>query len=230
MTTSLIVGFLTLTFLEIILGIDNVIFMLIAADKLPLEQRKKVINSGMFASIFIRIVFLFCIGLLMKLERPFMTIDGFDLSGKDVVLSLGGLFLMWKSVGEMFSHTEGGNVTKKAKKQASFITVLLEMCVINIVFSFDSILTAVGLSNDFPIMVTSIIVSSLVMLLFSRKIGTFLEKHKSLKVLALSFIMMIGLFLMLEAGHIHVPKAYIYVAIAFSLFVEVVNIKIKSRK
>lgn len=230
MITSLIIGFLTLTFLEIILGIDNVIFMLIAAEKLPLEQQKKVINYGMFASVFIRIIFLFCIGLLIKLEKPFVTIDSFDVSGKDVVLSLGGLFLMWKSVVEIFSHTEGGNVTKKAKRQANFVTVLLEMCIINIVFSFDSILTAVGLSNDFPIMVASIVVSSLVMLFFSRKIGVFLNKHKSLKVLALSFIMMIGLFLLLEAGHIHVPKAYIYVAIAFSLFVEVVNIKIKSRK
>lgn len=137
---------------------------------------------------------------------------------------------MWKSVSEMFSHTEGGNVTKKAKRQASFVSVLLEMCIINIVFSFDSILTAVGLSNDFPIMIASIIVSSIVMLLFARKIGSFLDKHKSLKVLALSFILMIGLFLILEASHIHVPKAYIYVAIAFSLFVEVVNIKIKNRK
>jgi len=230
MSTSLILGFLTLTFLEIILGIDNVIFMLIAADKLPGEERKKSINIGMIFSVIIRIGFLFCISLLLRLEIPLFSIEGIEMSIKDLILFGGGLFLMYKSTMEMFSHTETGQVTKEAKKKATFIGVILEMCFINIIFSFDSILTAVGLSKDMMVMILSIIISSLVMLVFAKKIGVFLDKHKSLKVLALSFIMMIGLFLILDAVHIEVPKGYIYMAIAFSLFVETINIKFKNRK
>lgn len=230
METGLILSFLTLTFLEIILGIDNVIFMLIAADKLPQTERRKSINIGMVSSVFIRIGFLFCISLLMHLEEPFLTIDGFGLSGKDLILFLGGAFLMWKSTTEIFSHTENGVVKDTPKKHSSFLMVIMEMCLINIIFSFDSILTAVGLSNNLMVMIVSIVISSAVMLFFSNSIGKFLEKHKSLKVLALSFILMIGLFLIIDAAHITVPKGYIYTAIAFSLFVETVNIKFKNRK
>ena len=230
MGTGIILGFLTLTFLEIILGIDNVIFMLIAADKLPQEKRKKSINIGMTTSVIIRIAFLFCISLLMHLDKPFFTIEGFELSWKDVILFGGGGFLMWKSTTEIFSHTETGEVRKSEKNSATMLKVVLEMCLINIIFSFDSILTAVGLSDNLMVMVVSIVISSIVMLLFSGYIGKFLEKHKSLKVLALSFIMMIGLFLILDAAHVHVPKGYIYTAIAFSLFVETINIRFKNRK
>lgn len=230
METGIILGFLTLTFLEIILGIDNVIFMLIAADKLPAENRKKSITIGIASSVLIRIGFLFCISLLMRLENPFITIEGFGLSGKDIILFIGGAFLMYNSTNEIFSHTETGEVKKEAKKQATMLMVIMEMCLINIIFSFDSILTAVGLSDNLMVMIVSIIISSAVMLFFSNRIGKFLEKHKSLKVLALSFILMIGLFLMIDAAHIHVPKGYIYTAIAFSLFVETVNIKFRNRK
>lgn len=230
MTTSLILGFFTLTFLEIILGIDNVIFMLIAADKLPEEERKNAINAGMIFSVVIRVCFLFCISLLLRLSAPLFHLDGYDMSIKDLILFGGGIFLIYKSTMEMFSHTETGQVTKKAKKSATFVGVLMEMCFINIIFSFDSILTAVGLSKDMGVMVSSIIISSAVMLFFAKKIGVFLEKHKSLKVLALSFIMMIGVFLVMDAAHVEVPKGYIYMAIAFSLFVETVNIKFKNRK
>jgi len=230
MGTGIILSFLTLTFLEIILGIDNVIFMLIAADKLPIENRQNSIAIGMISSVLIRIGFLFCISLLMHLETPFITIEGFGLSGKDLILFVGGAFLMYKSTTEIFSHTETGEVKKSAKKQASMLMVVMEMCLINIIFSFDSILTAVGLSDNMMVMIVSIVVSSAVMLFFSSRIGKFLEKHKSLKVLALSFILMIGLFLVIDAAHIHVPKGYIYTAIAFSLFVETVNIKFRNRK
>ena len=230
MSTSLILGFLTLTFLEVILGIDNVIFMLIAADKLPQEERKNAINAGMIFSVVIRISFLFCISLLLQLSVPLFELEGVAMSLKDLILFGGGLFLMYKSTVEVFSHTESGQVTKTAKKKATFIKVLLEMCFINVIFSFDSILTAVGLSKDMGVMVMSIVISSIVMLVFSNKIGVFLDRHKSLKVLALSFIMMIGLFLILDAFHVEVPKGYIYMAIAFSLFVETINIKFKNRK
>lgn len=230
MNTSLILGFFTLTFLEIILGIDNVIFMLIAADKLPNLERKKAINVGMILSVLIRIGFLFCISLLLRLSAPLFSIEDYAMSFKDLILFGGGLFLIYKSTQEMFSHTEHGEVTKKAKKEATFMGVILEMCLINIIFSFDSILTAVGLSKDIIVMIASILVSSVVMLFFANKIGMFLDRHKSLKVLALSFIMMIGVFLVLDGAHIEVPKGYIYMAIAFSLFVETVNIRFKNRK
>ena len=229
METGIIISFLTLTFLEIILGIDNVIFMIIAADKLKESERKKSINIGMAFSIAIRITFLFCISLIMGLEHPLFTYDGFEVSGKDLILFGGGAFLMWKSTAEIFSHTENGDVKKEAKKESTLFKVLAEMCLINIVFSFDSILTAVGLSDNLTVMIVSIIVSSIVMVLFANNISKFLEKHKSLKVLALSFIMMIGLFLILDSAHVHVPKGYIYTAIAFSLFVETVNIRFKNR-
>lgn len=230
MGTGIILSFLTLTFLEIILGIDNVIFMLIAADKLPLEERKKSITIGMVTSVLIRIGFLFCISMLMKLETPFITVEGFALSGKDLILFIGGAFLMYKSTTEIFSHSESGETKEFAKKESSLFMVVMEMCLINIIFSFDSILTAVGLSGDLMVMILSIIVSSAVMLFCSNGIGKFLDKHKSLKVLALSFILMIGLFLIIDATHVHVPKGYIYTAIAFSLFVETINIKFKNRK
>lgn len=230
MTTGIILSFLTLTFLEIILGIDNVIFMLIAADKLPLEERKKSITIGMTTSVLIRIGFLFCISLLMQMETPFITIEEFGLSWKDLILFGGGAFLMYKSTAEIFSHTETGTVKNIIDKKTSLLMVVLEMCLINIIFSFDSILTAVGLSDNLIVMIISIVISSAVMLFFSGHIGKFLEKHKSLKVLALSFILMIGLFLIIDATHVHVPKGYIYTAIAFSLFVETINIKLKNRK
>lgn len=229
METGIILSFLTLTFLEIILGIDNVIFMIIAADKLNQSERKKSINIGMVLSIVIRVSFLFCISLIMSLEHPLFSYDGFDVSGKDLILFGGGAFLMWKSTAEIFSHTENGEVKKESKKQSTLSKVLIEMCLINIVFSFDSILTAVGLSDNLIVMIASIVVSSLVMVLFATNISKFLEKHKSLKVLALSFIMMIGLFLILDSAHVHVPKGYIYTAIAFSLFVETINIRFKNR-
>ena len=229
METGIILSFLTLTFLEIILGIDNVIFMLIAADKLSEGNRKKSITIGMISSVLIRVGFLFCISLLMNLEHPFITIDEFGLSGKDLILFIGGGFLIYKSTNEIFSHTESGDVKKAEKKKATMLMVVMEMCLINIIFSFDSILTAVGLSDNLTVMITSITISSVVMLFFANKIGRFLEKHKSLKVLALSFILMIGLFLVIDAAHVHVPKGYLYTAIAFSLFVETVNIKFRNR-
>lgn len=230
MGTGIILSFLTLTFLEIILGIDNVIFMLIAADKLPVENRKQSIKLGMITSVLIRIGFLFCISLIMRLEESIFIIDGFNISWKDIILFSGGAFLMYKSTSEIFNHTESGEIKKGLKNSSTLTKVVLEMCLINIVFSFDSILTAVGLSDNFGVMVSSIIASSLVMLFFSEHIGRFLEKHKSLKTLALSFILMIGLFLILDAAHVSVPKGYIYTAIAFSLFVETVNIRFKNRK
>jgi predicted tellurium resistance membrane protein TerC len=230
METGIILSFLTLTFLEVILGIDNVIFMLIAADKLQDKQRKSAINLGMATSVLIRGGLLFCISWIMGLNKTLLTINEFNLTGKDIVLFGGGLFLMYKTTTEIFSHTETGEVKKEAKKQASFLSVVLEMCFINIVFSFDSILTAVGLSGNLWVMICSIVVSSIIMLMFANYIGRFLEKHKSLKVLALSFIMMIGLFLILDSAHIEVPKGYIYAAITFSLFVETVNIKFRNRK
>lgn len=229
MEAGIILSFLTLTFLEITLGIDNVIFMLIAADKLDEVERKKSIRIGMAMSVLIRIGFLFCISLIMGLEKPLFSVDGFDLTGKDIVLFGGGAFLMWKSTSEIFAHTETGEVRKSYKKSSTLFKVVLEMCLINIIFSFDSILTAVGLSGNIIVMIVSIVVSSVVMLMFSEYIGKFIDKHKSLKILALSFIMMIGLFLILDSAHVHVAKGYIYTAIAFSLFVEAINIKFKNR-
>lgn len=228
MEISLIVSFLTLTFLEVVLGIDNIIFMSIVSDQLPKEKQNIARNVGLGIATLIRIMLLFAIVWVNKLETTLISYNGFNLTGKDIVLALGGFFLMYKSTGEIFSASEG--IETSSKKVPSFWSAILQITIINIVFSFDSILTAIGLTSNITIMAMAILGSTVIMIFFSKLVSTYIEKYKSLKVLALSFILMVGLFLILDASHIYVPKGYIYAAIGFSLFVEFINIRFKHRK
>lgn len=220
---------MTLTFLEVVLGIDNIIFMSLVANQLPKEKRGFAMGFGLIAATVIRIGLLFVIPLINKLDSTLITYHEFNLSGKDIILLLGGMFLIYKSTSEIFFASEETS-EKTVKEVSTFEWAILQITLINIIFSLDSILTAIGLTTNVTIMAMSIIGSALVMVFFSKFVSEFIEKYKSLKILALSFILMVGLFLILDASHIHVPKAYIYVAIGFSLFVEFINIRFKSRK
>lgn len=229
METAIIISFLTLTFLEIVLGIDNIIFMSIVSDQLPQEKQGLARNIGLGLATLIRLLLLLVISWINTLEKTLITINEFNLCGRDIILAIGGFFLIYKSTGEIFAASEGEEEHKK-KKRLSFSSAIFQITIINIIFSVDSILTAVGLTNNIPVMAFSVIGSTAIMIFFSKAVSKFINKHKSLKVLALSFILMVGMFLLLDASHIHVPKGYIYVAIGFSLFVETMNIRKKNRK
>ncbi|SCY79638.1 TerC family protein [Flavobacterium caeni] len=245
------VALLTLTFLEIVLGIDNIIFISIVTGKLPEEKRKRATKIGMFLAMFMRIVLLFGITLLIAMKAPWFSFDwGFikaAVSGQALVLLLGGLFLIYKSTKEIHEKVdEKGQEEKELGQSAtkSFSSVITQIILIDLVFSFDSILTAVGMTNGVEgalyIMITAVVISVLIMMQFAVPVGAFVNKHPSIQILGLSFLILIGLMLITEAAHLsnalifgnHVtplPKGYLYFAIAFSLLVEVLNMKVKKK-
>lgn len=246
------IALLTLTFLEIILGIDNIIFISIVTGKLPEEKRKKATKLGMFLAMFMRIALLLGISYLIAMKEPWFTIDfnflSASVSGQSLILFLGGLFLIYKSTKEIHEKVDlKGEEEKELKQSAvkSFSSVIIQIILIDLVFSFDSILTAVGMTNGVPgalyIMVTAVIISVLIMMQFAVPVGNFVNKHPSIQILGLSFLILIGLMLITESAHLsnalifgsHVtplPKGYLYFAISFSLLVEVLNMKVDKKK
>jgi len=243
------IALLTLTFLEIVLGIDNIIFISIATGKLPEEQRKRATKIGMFLAMFMRIALLFGINLLIQMKDPWLAFDigwvSAKITGQSLILLLGGLFLLYKSTNEIREKVdEKGQEEKELGKAAvaAFGKVIVQIILIDIVFSFDSILTAVGMTNGVEgalyIMITAVIISVLIMMQFAVPVGTFVNKHPSIQILALSFLVLIGFMLLTESAHLAdasffgshvtpVPKGYLYFAISFSLLVEVLNMKRK---
>ena len=228
-TTQALISLLTLTFLEIILGIDNVIFISILSEKLPLNKQARARNIGLLLALVVRVALLFGITWITRLKKPLIEGFGFSLSGKDLILLAGGLFLLAKSTSEIHQKLEGDEIEVKSKR-VNFWPVVFQIILLDIVFSFDSILTAVGLVKELPIMIASVIISLIVMMLFSGMISRFIHRHPSMKMLALSFLIMIGLLLVVEAFHVHVPKGYVYFAMAFSLGVELLNMKVRRSK
>jgi predicted tellurium resistance membrane protein TerC len=246
------IALLTLTFLEIILGIDNIIFISIVTGKLPPEKRKKATKIGMFLAMFMRIALLFGISLLIQMKKPWFYIDfswfSAGVTGQSLILLLGGLFLIYKSTREIHEKVdEKGEEEKQIGKAASksFQGVLLQIIMIDLVFSFDSILTAVGMTNGVEgaiyIMVTAVIISVLIMMQFAVPVGTFVNNHPSIQILGLSFLILIGFMLITESAHLSnalifgghvtpVQKGYLYFAISFSLFVEFLNMKVDKKK
>ena len=246
------IALLTLTFLEIVLGIDNIIFISIATGKLPVESRKKATKIGMFLAMFMRIALLFGINLLIQMKKPWFTIDfswlSAGITGQSVILFLGGLFLIYKSTKEIHEKVdikghEEQQISKAATK--SLQSVLLQIIMIDLVFSFDSILTAVGMTNGVSgalyIMISAVVISVLVMMQFAVPVGNFVNKHPSIQILGLSFLILIGFMLLTESAHLSnalilgshvtpVPKGYLYFAISFSLFVEILNMKMKKNE
>lgn len=226
------VSLLSLTLLEIVLGIDNIIFISILAGKLPMEQRNRARVIGLLLALGGRLALLLSISWLTKLTQPLFALGGFEFSGKDLVLLGGGLFLIAKSAHEIYEKVEAlppaeGEVNLKKVTMAS---IIVQIILIDIVFSLDSIITAVGLVSQIPIMVCAILISLGVMIAASASIGNFIDRHPSVKVLALSFLLMIGTMLVGEAFGVHIPKGYVYFSLAFSLFVEFINIKANTRK
>lgn len=221
-----LVSLLTLTFLEIVLGIDNIIFISIISGRLPLEQQAKARNIGIILALVVRILMLLGVSWIIGLRAIILTIGSFSLSYRDLILIAGGLFLLAKSTSEMHAKLEGGHEERNVKA-SSFKSTIFQIVVLDVVFSLDSILTAVGLVENLAIIVIAIVISLVIMLIFSRRISTFINKHPTMKILGISFLLMIGVLLILEGFHVHVPKGYIYFSMAFALGVEVFNMKVR---
>lgn len=229
-------GLFTLTLLEIVLGVDNIVFISILAGKLPAEEHKRAWNTGLILALIPRLALLAFIGVLVKMTTPlftlpFLLIEGnpVGLSLKDLVLLVGGLFLIWKSVHEIHDKLEGVEGEMNVKGVSSFSSVMGQIMIINLIFSLDSVITAVGLSQYIGVMVGAVLLSTLVMIWFAKAIGDFVEKHPTVKMLALSFLILIGANLIIEAVHFHVPKGYTYFAMAFAVVVEMLNLRLRKK-
>jgi predicted tellurium resistance membrane protein TerC len=223
------IAFATLTALELVLGIDNIIFISILVDKLPPEKREFARRIGLFMAMFMRIGLLLLLSVIVGLVAPLFTVFGQDISGRDLILILGGLFLIWKSTGEIHQSLEGEEEHGGTAVGNTMAAIILQIMVIDLVFSLDSIITAVGMVDEVAIMIAAVITSVGLMMAFASSIGRFVSDHPSIKMLALTFLVVVGVVLMAEGlGH-HIPKGYIYFAMAFSVIVEMLNIRFRKR-
>jgi predicted tellurium resistance membrane protein TerC len=224
------IAFFTLTMLELVLGIDNIIFISILCDKLPRATREKARRIGLLMAMVMRIGLLFLLSWMVGLTAVLFTVFEEAFSGRDLILIFGGLFLLWKSTTEIHHNLEGGDGEKSDAVEATFTGVIVQIAIIDIVFSLDSIITAVGMVSEVTIMVAAVIASVSLMMLFARQIGEFVSEHPSIKMLALSFLVVVGVILIVDGFHQHVPKGYIYFAMAFSVCVELLNIRARKKK
>ena len=223
------IAFATLTALELVLGVDNVIFISILVDKLPPAERDRARRIGLFMAMFMRIGLLLVLAWVIGLTAPLFTLLGHGISGRDVILIAGGLFLLWKSVKEIHQLLEGEEGVASAGVRATFAGVVLQIMAVDLVFSLDSIITAVGMVSQVEVMIAAVIASVALMMLFASAIGRFVSDHPTIKMLALAFLVVIGVVL-IAAGFAHeVPKGYVYFAMAFSVAVELLNIRMRKR-
>ena len=223
-------GFATLTVLEIVLGIDNVIFISILAGKLPREQQGRARSIGLLLAMIMRIALLFSLSWIIRLTAPLFTVLGQEISGRDLLLLVGGLFLMAKATREIHERLEGEEGEASARVAPSLGSVLIQIMLLDIVFSLDSVITAVGMVDEIGVMVAAVVVAVAFMMAFAGPISEFVDRHPTVKMLALSFLILIGVSLIAESLDQHIPKGYIYFAMAFSVMVEVLNLKAKKRK
>ncbi|WP_088282717.1 TerC family protein [Ideonella sp. A 288] len=223
------IAFATLTALELVLGIDNIIFISILVDKLPKEQREFARRIGLFMAMFMRIGLLLVLAWIVGLVAPLFTVLGQEISGRDLILILGGLFLIWKSTGEIHQSLEGEEEHASSAVKATFSAVILQIMIVDLVFSLDSIITAVGMVDDVKVMIAAVIASVGLMMVFAGAIGRFVSDHPTIKMLALSFLVVVGVVLVAEGFGHHVPKGYVYFGMAFSLGVEMLNIRMRKR-
>jgi predicted tellurium resistance membrane protein TerC len=219
----------TLTALEIVLGVDNIIFITILVGRLPAAQRNRARVIGLGLAMGTRILLLLSLAWIMTLTDPLFSVVGTDISGRDLILIGGGMFLLWKSVHEIHNSLEGEAEAHDVAARATFGAVLLQIAIIDIVFSFDSVITAVGMVDELPVMIAAIVIAVGVMMFAAKAIGDFVDRRPTIKMLALSFLTMVGMALMAEGLGFHVPKGYIYFAMAFSVAVEMLNLKLRSR-
>ena len=223
---------LTLSAVEIVLGIDNIIFIAILAGKLPVKQQAKGRTVGLLLAMVTRILLLLSITLIMKLTQPLFTLVTLEFSGRDLILIAGGLFLLGKSTVEIHDNLEGEemHVPANPSKRVTFISVIVQIMILDIVFSLDSVITAIGLAKHLSVMIAAIVLAVIVMIFLAGAISTFVENHPTIKILALSFLLLIGVSLVGEGMDLHIPKGYIYFAMAFSVFVEILNMKIRKQR
>jgi predicted tellurium resistance membrane protein TerC len=224
------VALLTLTVLEIVLGIDNVIFISILAGKLPREQQGTARTAGLGLAMIMRIGLLFSLTWIMRLTEPLFTVLGEEISGRDLVLIIGGLFLLYKSTHEIHDRLEGEEGEDSVRVRPSLRSVLIQIMLLDIVFSLDSVITAVGMAEDLGVMVTAVVVAVGFMMVFAAPVSAFVDRHPTVKMLALSFLLLIGLTLIADGLGRHIPKGYIYFAMAFSIGVELLNLRMRRGK
>ena len=220
---------LTLTALEIVLGVDNIVFISILANKLPAHQQDRARLVGLGAAMIMRIALLFAIGWIIGLTEPWFNIFGRDFSGRDLIMLTGGLFLIYKATTELHHKLEGQEESQKNVQATSFAAVIAQIMVMDIVFSLDSVITAVGMADDIPVMVAAVIIAVGVMMVAAKPLSEFVQAHPTVKVLALAFLMLIGTSLVAEGFHFHIPKGYIYSAMAFSVLVEIINLRVRTK-
>ena len=224
-------SFLTLTILEIVLGVDNVIFISIAAARLPEVQRRRARVAGLTGALVLRVLLLFSIAWIIGLSEPFVTIAGFGLSWRDIILIAGGLFLIYKASTEIFNEVEGGVETAgEAVVHATFMTVIAQIMVLDLVFSLDSVITAVGIADHIEVMIAAVVIAIAVMMVAAEPIGHFVEGHPSTKMLALAFLVMVGMALVADGFHFHVERGFIYAAMVFAGGVESLNLWRQKRR
>jgi predicted tellurium resistance membrane protein TerC len=224
------IALLTLTSLEVVLGIDNVIFISILAGKLPANQQAKARQVGLSLAMFVRIALLFSLAWIIRLTAPIFTVFGLGISGRDLILLAGGLFLLAKSTYEIHEKLEGEEGHASAKVKASFASVITQILLLDIVFSLDSVITAVGMVEQVPVMIAAVVIAVVIMLISAGTISEFVDRHPTVKILALSFLLLIGFSLIVEGLHQHIPKGYIYFAMGFSVLVEVLNLRMKAKR
>jgi predicted tellurium resistance membrane protein TerC len=224
------IGFATLTVLEIVLGIDNIVFISILADKLPPAQQPRARILGLGLAMFTRVLLLLSLSWIIGLTAPLFTVLGEEISGRDLVLLIGGLFLLAKSTHEIHGNLEGGEEGESGRAVASFTGVLIQIMLLDIVFSLDSVITAVGMVDDIGVMIAAVVVAIGFMMAFSSPISAFVSRHPTIKMLALSFLILIGVALIAEGLNQHIPKGYIYFAMAFSVGVELLNLRVRRRR
>jgi predicted tellurium resistance membrane protein TerC len=228
-STEGLVSLLTLTFLEVVLGIDNVVFISIIAGRVEEKNQKKTRMLGLALALVARLLLLLGVGWLISLQNPVLTLGEFNLSFRDLILIGGGLFLIWKSVSEIHTKLEGDGHLKSDVKALTWRKAVIQIMLIDVVFSFDSVLTAVGIVENIWIIVIAIAISLAIMLAFVNTISNFINQHPAMKVLAISFLFMIGTILVIEGLHFHVPKGYMYFSMAFAIIIEVINMRIRKK-
>ena len=221
------IGLATLTALEIVLGVDNVIFISILAGKLPTAQQAQARRVGSGLAMLMRIALLFSLGWIIRLTAPLFTVLGQEISGRDLILIIGGLFLLAKSTGEIHERLEGDDHTGMTTAKASVAAVIVQILLLDAVFSLDSVITAVGMVEELPVMIAAVVIAVGIMLLAAGAINDFVSRHPTVKMLALSFLLLIGMSLLAEGFDQHIPKGYIYFAMAFSVFVELLNLRVR---
>jgi predicted tellurium resistance membrane protein TerC len=217
----------TLIVLELVLGVDNIIFISILAGKLPKNDQPRARTTGIMLAVITRILLLLSLSWIISLEHPFFYLFGIGISGHNLILIIGGLFLLGKSTFEIHEKLEGQEGHTSAKVSPNFVSVVIQIMLLDIVFSLDSVITAVGMSNEIAIMIIAVIIAAFIMIFLSGPIGDFVERHPTVKMLALSFLLMIGFTLVAEGLHQHIPKGYVYFAMGFSVFVEMINLRVR---